>query len=122
MTTKKEISETIRSQFASVGERARALGRALKARADIAASRHRLRSALADLGEEVYERMVAGAGIAAEDDALQEHRIRIDGVKAEVRQRERALAEVLAGDGASTEKAAEPEQVAAEAGESDPQQ
>ena len=122
MTSKKEISETIRSHFASVGERARVLGRALKVRADIAASRRRLRSALADLGEEVYERLVAGAGISAADDVLQEHRVRVDGIKAEVRQRERALAQVLARDETSAAKGAAPEQVANEAGEADSQQ
>ena len=121
MASKKEISETIKSQFAGVRKRARVLGQGLKARADIAASRRRLRAAFADLGAEVYERMVSGTSTDGADDVLQEFRVRIDGVKAEVRQRERALAEVLARDGAGDEDAVDPDTTTDETGTVDPQ-
>lgn len=98
MTSKEEITEAIRAQFASVKERGRVLAQALKARADIAATRRRLRGAFADLGEEVYGRMVADEqGPWSEDVELTDHQTRIEGVKAELRQRERTLQGIMAG-------------------------
>jgi hypothetical protein len=98
MASKEEIAEAIRIQFANVKERGRVLAQALKARADIAATRRRLRSAFADLGEEIYARMTAGEkGPWSEDVELEDFRTRIEGVKAELRQRERALQEIMAG-------------------------
>ena len=99
MTSKEEITEAIRAQFASVKERGRVLAQALKARADIAATRRRLRGAFADLGEEVYGRMAADEqGPWSEDVELTDHQMRIEGVKAELRQRERALQSIMAGE------------------------
>ena len=104
MASKEEITEAIRAQFASVRERGRVLARALKARADIAATRRRLRGALADLGEEVYGRMAADEkGPWSKDAELADHRTRIEGVKAELRQRERALQEIMEGRGEEEE-------------------
>ena len=54
MRTKEEITQTIKEQFVNVRERGRVLAQALKARADIAATRRRMRSTFADLGEAVY--------------------------------------------------------------------
>jgi hypothetical protein len=103
MVTKDEIAEQLKARFSSVRERAGVLAQALRERAEIAAARRRLRSACADLGEEVYKRMSAKTGAAVEvDAALEEFRARIDGVHAELRQRERALAAILDGGKASS--------------------
>ncbi len=103
MTTE-EIKEQIRVRFASVRERARVLAQALKVRAEIMAAKRRLRGACAELGEEVYGRLAAqSAGALQEDPAIQEFRLRIEGIRAEIRQLERALAAVLAGSKAGAE-------------------
>ena len=103
MATRDEITQRIRARFSDVRERTRILARALKARGEIAAARRRLRAAFAELGEEVYARLSQGiAGEWQEDELLQEFRLRVDGLKAEVRQRERALAVILANDGSSS--------------------
>jgi len=118
MATKEEITEQIKARFASVRERARVLAHAMKVRAEIVAVRRRLRSACADLGEEVYSRLVRQAGATLKADAtLQEFRVRIDGLHAELHQRERALAEILEGgkgaEAAADEPAVPPEPAAA---------
>jgi len=96
MNSKEEITEAIKAQFANVRERGRVLAQALKMRADIAATRRRMRLAYADLGEEVFKRMKSGsAGSWADDPVLADHRTRIEGVQAELRQRERALATLV---------------------------
>ena len=111
MKSKEQIAEQIKARFSSVRERAGVLAQALKVRAEIAAAKRRLRSAYADLGEEIYARLAAEkAGALQKDEMLQEFRTRIDGVKAEVRQRQRALAEILeeepaAGPDAETDAA-----------------
>jgi len=98
MPTREEITETIKAQFANVRERGRILAQALRARADIAATRRRLRATFADLGEEVYERMAAGPDQGWSDDAdLAAYKARIEGLKAELGQREKALKEILEG-------------------------
>ena len=105
MASKEEIAEAIRAQFANIKERGRVLAQALKARADIAATRRRLRGAFADLGEEVYGRMTADEkGPWSKDAELADHRTRIEGVKAELRQRERALQEIMEGGGEEEEE------------------
>ena len=53
MRTKEELTQAIRTQFVNVRERGRMLAQALKVRTDIAATRRRLRSTFADLGETV---------------------------------------------------------------------
>jgi hypothetical protein len=96
MVTRDQITQQLKARISSVKERAGVLAQALKERAEIAAARRRLRGACADLGEEVYRRMGAQQGQAVEvDAALLEYRARIDGVHAELRQRERALATIL---------------------------
>ncbi|MEW6749788.1 MAG: hypothetical protein AB1505_02275 [Candidatus Latescibacterota bacterium] len=97
MARKEEIAETIRERFETVKERGKILAQALKARADIAATRRRLRNAYADLGEEVYQRMASGqGGTWTSDPDVTDFRRRIDGVRAELRQRERTLEEIMA--------------------------
>ena len=93
MASKEEITETIRTQFAHVKERGRVLARALRVRADIAATRRRLRTAFAELGEEVYERMLSGEW--KDDPELETYKARIEGVKAELKQREKSLKEII---------------------------
>tara|TARA_B100000530_G_C15665817_1_gene372225 strand:- start:127 stop:453 length:327 start_codon:yes stop_codon:yes gene_type:complete len=95
MRTKEEITETIRTQFVNVRERGRILAQALKARADIAATRRRLRSTYADLGESVYANLNAGEAMDATE-GLDDFKLRIEGLKAELRQREEALKEIIA--------------------------
>ena len=51
MRPKQELTQAIRTQFVNVRERGRILAQALKVRADIAATRRRLRLTFADLGE-----------------------------------------------------------------------
>ena len=114
MVTKRKIVESIKTQFASAREHGRVLSQALKVRADIAATRRRLRSTFADLGEEVYAKIKAGKpkGLA-EDAELAVYRTRIEGLEAEMQQREGALKEILAGrkkkgEGEEPEKVGKP--------------
>ena len=102
MASRDEITETIKARFAHVKERGRILARALKVRADIAAVRRRLRAAFAELGEEVYERMLEGTWEG--DETLQTYKARIEGVKAELRQREEALRKILEEKGKENEE------------------
>ena len=95
MRTKEEITETIRTQFVNVRERGRILAKALKARADIAATRRRLRSTYADLGEAFYANLNAGEAMDLAE-GLDDFKLRIEGLKAELRQREEALKEIIA--------------------------
>jgi len=109
MRSKEEITDTIKAQFANVRERGKVLAQALKARADIAATRRRLRSTFADLGEAVYGRIDSGE--LAQDGSLDDFKLRIEGLKAELRQREEALKLIVAGDepDASTEETDTPD-------------
>lgn len=102
MASKEEITETIKAQFANVKDRGKMLAQALKARADIAATRRRLRTAFADLGEETYGRMTAGSW--EEDDELSTYKIRIEGVKAELKQQEKALKNIVEAKKKAPEK------------------
>ena len=95
MTTRKEIADLLRSRFSDVAERGRVLGQALKVRADIAVTRRRLRSALADLGDQVYDRLLSGdAGVLGEDPFFGSFQERITGLKAELKVRESELHQV----------------------------
>ncbi|HIL08337.1 MAG TPA: hypothetical protein EYG11_06515 [Candidatus Latescibacteria bacterium] len=105
MRTKEEITRTIRAQFVNVRERGRILALGLKARADIAGTRRRLRSTFADLGETVYAKLDAGEAVDLAEN-LGEFKLRIEGLKAELRQREEALKVILDGE-AEEEEAAE---------------
>ena len=101
MRTKEELTQAIRTQFVNVRERGRILAQALKVRADIAATRRRLRLTFADLGETVYTKLNAG-----EAENLSEFKLRMEGLKAELRQREEALKVIMDGE-AEEEEAAE---------------
>ena len=90
---KKQITETLKERLAGMAERGRVLGQALKVRADLAATRRRLRTTFAELGEEVYGRLKDGE-ISA-DSTLGTLRERIDGFKAEVRMKEDELREIM---------------------------
>lgn len=110
MRSKEEITDILKAQFANVRERGKVLAQALKARADIAATRRRLRSTFADLGEAVYGRIDSGE--FAQDGSLDDFKLRIEGLKAELRQREDALKTIVEGDrlDAPTETANPPEE------------
>jgi exonuclease VII small subunit len=96
MPSKEEISNAIKVQFANVRERGKILAQALKARADIAATRRRLRLTFADLGEAIYTRLESGE--LELDSATTDFKLRIEGLKAELRQREGALKSIVEGD------------------------
>ncbi len=91
--TKKKIAETLRERLADMADRGRVLGKALKVRADLAATRRRLRTTFAELGEEVYARLKDGDMNA--DITLGSLKERIDGFKAEVRMKEDELREIM---------------------------
>ncbi|MFH1572364.1 MAG: hypothetical protein ABIG68_00175 [Acidobacteriota bacterium] len=93
---KQEITDIIKARFASVRARGKVLAQALKVRADIAAVRRRLRLTFAELGESVYGKMAAGQAKGWGDaPGLAEFKARIEGLKAELDQRERQLTEIL---------------------------
>jgi len=95
MSTKKPIADVLRERLTDVAERGRVLGQALKVRADMAATRRRLRLTFAELGEEAYAQIADGR--LPESPAFVALRQRIDGLKAEVRQREDELRQVMHG-------------------------
>ena len=95
MSTKKRVVELVRDRLADVAVRGRVLGQALKVRADMAATRRRLRSTFSELGEDVYTRMKAGDAVA--DGQLGELRERIDGLKHEVKSLEAELRQIMQG-------------------------
>ena len=99
MRSKEEITDAIKTQFSNVRERGKVLAQALKARADIAATRRRLRSTFADLGETVYSRIDSGE--FGQDASLADFKLRIEGLKAELRQREEALKVIVGGNESS---------------------
>ena len=96
MATKTQIADMLRGRLADVAERGRVLGQALGVRADMAATRRRLRAALADLGEEVHTRLRAGQeqGLAA-DDKIKAMQDQVDGLKAELRLQEMELRQIM---------------------------
>lgn len=96
MATKTQIADMLRGRLADVAERGRVLGQALGVRADMAATRRRLRAALADLGEEVHTRLRAGQeqGLAAEA-KVRDLQDQVDGLKAELRLQETELRRIM---------------------------
>ncbi len=90
---KKPLADGLRDRLAGVAERGRVLGRVLRARADVAASRRRLRASLRELGEEVYARL--GEGALEGDHRLLLLKERIDGLHDEVRRREEELSAAM---------------------------
>ena len=97
MRTKEEITETIKTQFANIRERGRVLAKALKVRTDIAATRRRLRATFADLGVAVYEKLDAETTVDLAQ-GLEDFKLRIEGLKAELRQHEETLKDIMEGD------------------------
>ena len=93
MMTKKQIAEALKDRLADVAVRGRVVGQALKVRADLAATRRRVRTTFAELGEEVYGRLQAGE--LDGDARLNALKERIDGFKAEVRMKEEELREIM---------------------------
>lgn len=102
MATRTQIAETLRERFAGVAERGRVLGEALKMRADMAVTRRRLRTTMADLGEKIFLRMESGeAEELCQDPLLVSYQERICGLKAELRIQESELREVMHSPGKS---------------------
>ena len=113
MATRKQIAESLRVRFADVAERGRVLGQALKMRADMAVTRRRLRSTMADLGEKIYLRMDSGeAEDLCQDPLLVSYQERICGLKAELRIQETELREVMHPAGKGDGRAGAGESVA----------
>ena len=96
MVTKREVAEAVKARFASAAERTRVLARAMTVRLDILAIRRRMRATFAELGEEVYGQMKAGH--LNENAKLKSFRVRLDGLKAELDDREEALKKILEGN------------------------
>ncbi len=94
MRSKEELTAMLKAQFANARVRGKIMAQALKARADIAATRRRLRATFAELGKEVYGR-IAGGQIDS-DAALADFATRIEGLHLELRQREEALEKIVA--------------------------
>lgn len=108
MVTKRQLVETLKERLANVAERGRVLGQALGVRADMAATRRRLRATLAELGEEVHARLKAGQaeGLAA-DIKIKAMQEQIDGLKAELRLQEMELREIMQSGVKRGEKSAQ---------------
>ena len=95
MPAKKQLAESLRGGLVGVAERGRVLGRVLRARADVAAARRRLRVAFRELGEESYRRLREGQ--LEGDHGLLVLKERIDGLRGEVQLREEELREAMQG-------------------------
>ena len=93
MGTKKQLTDSLKERWADVAGRGKVIGQALKVRADMAATRRRLRSTYAELGEQVYERLKSGE--LDGDVALVSMQQRIDRFKAEVREKEEELRQIM---------------------------
>ena len=93
MPMKRQITDVLRDRLEDVKERGKVLGQALKVRTEIAATRRRLRSTYAELGEEIYNRLKAGT---QEGDAFLEGLSdRVDGIKAELKSQEGELRQIV---------------------------
>ena len=96
MPTKRQITDSLKERFADVAERGRVVGQALKMRADIALTRRRLRSTLADLGESIYARMESGSAPELGDDPMfSSFQERVAGLKAELKFQEKELQQIV---------------------------
>ncbi|MEE2657514.1 MAG: hypothetical protein VX733_03355 [Candidatus Latescibacterota bacterium] len=93
MPTRKQITDTLRDRFTDVAEKGKTLGQALRVRADMAATRRRLRVTYSEIGEEVYRRLRDGEMEC--DHRLLSLKEQVDGLKAEVRLREAELREIM---------------------------
>jgi hypothetical protein len=104
MPTKKQITDALRERLSDVAERGKVIGQALRLRADMAVTRRRLRSIFAELGEEIYERMIGGSnGSISADDTLNSFRTRIEGLKEELKSHEEELEKAMHPDHARVE-------------------
>lgn len=107
MPTKKQITDTLRKRLSDVTDRGKVLGQALRVRADMAVTRRRLRSTFAELGEEIYERMIGGSnGPVSPDDTLNSFRTRIEGLKEELKSHGEELDRVMRPDRGRVESVA----------------
>jgi hypothetical protein len=95
MVSRQEIAEVLKARLASVKERGRAMAQILKARADIAATRRRLRRVFAELGEEAFNRLEAGKELTPGDAGVDPLLVRIRGLQAELAQQEVVLQQII---------------------------
>ena len=93
MGTKKQLTDSLKERLVDVAERGKVIGQALKVRADMAATRRRLRATYAELGEEVYGRLKAGE--LDGDVFLVTLQQQIDSFKADVREKEEELRQIM---------------------------
>jgi hypothetical protein len=93
MPTTKQIADSFRERLADVAERGKVIGQALGVRADMAATRRRLRNTYAELGEQMYQRLQRGE--CEGDHQLLSLKERIDGLKAEARTHEGQLRDLM---------------------------
>tara|TARA_B100000686_G_scaffold191577_1_gene198225 strand:- start:281 stop:595 length:315 start_codon:yes stop_codon:yes gene_type:complete len=93
MGTKKQLTDSLKERLVDVAERGKVIGQALKVRADMAATRRRLRATYAELGEEVYGRLKAGE--LDGDVSLVTLQQQIDNFKADVREKEEELRQIM---------------------------
>jgi hypothetical protein len=92
MATRNNLADIFKKRLAGVAERSRVLGRALKVRANMAATRRRLRTTFATMGEELYTRMRADQiDTLADDSQLATLAERADELKAELKELEEEL-------------------------------
>ncbi|MBT3346254.1 MAG: hypothetical protein HN712_16770 [Gemmatimonadetes bacterium] len=105
MPTKKQIADGLRERLADVAERGKVIGHALGVRADMAATRRRLRATYAELGEEMYRRLQAGEFEG--DHQLLTLKERLDGLKAEARMHEGQLRDIMQAGFANGDRAAD---------------
>lgn len=93
MGTKKQLTDSLKERLADVAERGKVIGQALRVRADMAATRRRLRTTYAELGEEVYGRLKNGE--LDGDVSLVTLQQQIDRLKADVREKEKELRQIM---------------------------
>lgn len=95
MVSRQAITEALKARLISVKERGLVMAQVLKARADIAATRRRLRRVFAELGEETFNRLETGKGLAPGDPGADPLLVRIRGLQAELTQQEVVLQQIL---------------------------
>jgi hypothetical protein len=116
---RRDITGRIRARFADVRKQGKVFAQGLGVRADIIVGRRRLRRAFAELGERMYREMVAGRAKGWEDmPGLAEFRIRIEGLKVEIHQREEKLIAIMTQG--ETVAETKPEKTAAEGDKASP--
>lgn len=91
------IKKTFKAHFDHVKTRGRVFARAVKVRAEIAATRRRMRSVFADLGQSVYGKMDNSKTLSSDAD-LSIFKTRMEGLEAELELREKELRKILKND------------------------